>query len=141
MPPSHLPPPPPPPQLCTDFTLKVLNGSLLATSLPTTTYCFILQFPHNEPGRHLDRHTHISYNLDRDENLRLLICNTVSNTKSSYYDNLLFLSLFLSTLQALSSADPDQMIQGLHSFPAKLTAQQSVYLQWVGACSCGTDRK
>ena len=37
----------------------------------------------------------------------------------------------LSTLQALNSADPDQMIQGLHSSLAKLTAQFTVSLQWV----------
>ena len=37
----------------------------------------------------------------------------------------------LSTLQALNSADPEQMIQGLHSSFAKLTAQSSVSLQWV----------
>ena len=37
----------------------------------------------------------------------------------------------LSTLQALNSADPDQMIQRLHSSFAKLTAQFSVSLQWV----------
>ena len=37
----------------------------------------------------------------------------------------------LSTLQALNSADPDQMIQGLHSSLAKLTAQFPVSLQWV----------
>ena len=37
----------------------------------------------------------------------------------------------LSTLQALNSADPDQMIQGLHSCLAKLTAQFSLSLQWV----------
>ena len=36
----------------------------------------------------------------------------------------------LSTLQALNSADPDQMIQGLHSSLAKLTAQFTVSLQW-----------
>ena len=39
----------------------------------------------------------------------------------------------LSTLQALNSADPDQMIQGLHSSLAKLTAQFTVSLQWVPA--------
>ena len=39
----------------------------------------------------------------------------------------------VSTLQALNSADPDQMIQGLHSFFAKLTAHFSVSLQWVPA--------
>ena len=39
----------------------------------------------------------------------------------------------LSTLQALNSADPDQMIQGMHSSLAKLTAQFSVSLQWVPA--------
>ena len=39
----------------------------------------------------------------------------------------------MSTLQALNSADPDQMIQGLHSSLAKLTAQHSVSLQWVPA--------
>ena len=39
----------------------------------------------------------------------------------------------LSTLQALNSADPDQMIQGLHSSLVKLTAQFPVSLQWVPA--------
>ena len=39
----------------------------------------------------------------------------------------------MSTLQALNSADPDQMIQGLHSSLAMLTAQFSVSLQWVPA--------
>ena len=39
----------------------------------------------------------------------------------------------LSTLQALNSADPDQMIQGMHSSLAKLAAQFSVFLQWVPA--------
>ena len=39
----------------------------------------------------------------------------------------------LSTLQALNSADPDQMIQGLHSSLAKLTAQFTVSLQWAPA--------
>ena len=39
----------------------------------------------------------------------------------------------LSTLQALNSADPDQMIQGLHSSLAKLTAQFLVSLHWVPA--------
>ena len=39
----------------------------------------------------------------------------------------------LSTLQALNSADPDQMIQRLHSSLAKLTAQFSVSLLWVPA--------
>ena len=39
----------------------------------------------------------------------------------------------LSTLQALNSADPDQMIQGLHSSLAKLTVQFTVSLQWVPA--------
>ena len=39
----------------------------------------------------------------------------------------------LSTLQALNSADLDQMIQGLHSSLAKLTAQFTVSLQWVPA--------
>ena len=37
----------------------------------------------------------------------------------------------LSTLQALNSSDPDQMIQGLHSSLVKLTAQFTVSLQWV----------
>ena len=37
----------------------------------------------------------------------------------------------LSTLQALNSADPDQMIQGLHTSLVKLTAQFTVSLQWV----------
>ena len=39
----------------------------------------------------------------------------------------------LSTLQALNSADPEQMIHGLHSSLAKLTAQFSVSHQWVPA--------
>ena len=39
----------------------------------------------------------------------------------------------LSTLKALNSADPDQMIQGLDSSLAKLTAHHSVSLQWVPA--------
>ena len=39
----------------------------------------------------------------------------------------------LSTLQSLNSADPDQMIQGLHSSLTKLTAQFSVSLQWMPA--------
>ena len=44
----------------------------------------------------------------------------------------------LSTLQVLNSADPDQIIQGLHSSLAKLTVHS---IPPVGACSCGTDRK
>ena len=39
----------------------------------------------------------------------------------------------LSTLQALNTADPNQMIKGLHSSLAKLTAQFSVSPQWVPA--------
>ena len=39
----------------------------------------------------------------------------------------------LSTLQALNSADPDQITQDLHSSLAKLTAQFTVSLQWVPA--------
>ena len=39
----------------------------------------------------------------------------------------------LSTLQALNSADPDQIIQSQYSSLAKLTAQFSVSLQWVPA--------
>ena len=39
----------------------------------------------------------------------------------------------LSTLQALNSAEPGQMIQGLHSSLAKLTAQCAVSHQWVPA--------
>ena len=39
----------------------------------------------------------------------------------------------LSTLQALNSTDPDQMIQGLHSSLAKLRARFSVSLQWMRA--------
>ena len=39
----------------------------------------------------------------------------------------------LLTLQALDTADPDQMIQGLHPSTTKLTAQFSVSLQWVPA--------
>ena len=37
----------------------------------------------------------------------------------------------LLTLQALNSADPDQMVQGLQSSLAKVTVQFSVSLQWV----------
>ena len=47
--------------------------------------------------------------------------------------NIAIFSDSLSTLQALNSADPDQMIQGLHSSLAKLTAQFTVSLQWVPA--------
>ena len=39
----------------------------------------------------------------------------------------------LSNFPALDLADPDQMIQGLHFPLAKLTAQFSVFLQWVHA--------
>ena len=39
----------------------------------------------------------------------------------------------VSTLQVLNSADPNQMIQGLHSSLAKPTAQFSISLQWVPA--------
>ena len=39
----------------------------------------------------------------------------------------------MSTRQALNSADPDQMIQGLQSSLVKLTAQFPVSLQWVPA--------
>ena len=41
------------------------------------------------------------------------------------------IAIFTDSLQALNSADPDQMIQGLHSSHAKLTAQFTVSLQWV----------
>ena len=47
--------------------------------------------------------------------------------------NIAIFTVSLPTLQALNSADPDQMIQGLHSSLAKLTAQFSVFLQWVPA--------
>ena len=39
----------------------------------------------------------------------------------------------LLVLQALNSADPYQMIQGLHSSLAKLISQSSISLQWVPA--------
>ena len=48
--------------------------------------------------------------------------------------NIAIFTDFLSALQALNSADPDQMFQGLHSSHAMLTAQFSVSLHWVPAC-------
>ena len=42
-------------------------------------------------------------------------------------------SSYRAEIQALNSADPEQMIQGLHSSLAKLTAQFSVSFQWVPA--------
>ena len=47
--------------------------------------------------------------------------------------NIAIFTYSLSTLQALNSADPDQMIQGLHSSLAKLTAQFPASLRWVPA--------
>ena len=47
--------------------------------------------------------------------------------------NIAIFSDSLSILQALNSVYPDQMIQGLHSSLAKLTAQFSVSLRWVPA--------
>ena len=43
------------------------------------------------------------------------------------------ITIFTDSLSTLNSADPGQMIQGLHNFLAKLTAQNSVSLQWVPA--------
>ena len=51
----------------------------------------------------------------------------------AFMGNIAIFTDSLSTLQALNSADPDQMIQGLHSSLAKLTAQHSVSLQWMPA--------
>ena len=45
--------------------------------------------------------------------------------------NVAIFTVSLSTLQALNSAVPDQMIQGLHSSLAELTVQRSVSLQSV----------
>ena len=47
--------------------------------------------------------------------------------------NIVIFTDSLSALQALNSADPDQMIQGLRSSLTKLTAQFTVSLKWVPA--------
>ena len=63
----------------------------------------------------------------------LAICTAAEHLLESgkQMGNIAIFTDYLSTLQALNSADPDQMIQGLHSSLAKLTAQHSVSLQWV----------
>ena len=63
----------------------------------------------------------------------LAICTAVGHLLESRkkMGNIAIFTDSRSTLQALNSADPDQMIQGLHSSLAKLTAQFSVSLQWV----------
>ena len=48
-------------------------------------------------------------------------------------ENITIFTDSLSNPQALNSADPEQMIQGLHSSFAKLSAQFSVSLPWVPA--------
>ena len=65
----------------------------------------------------------------------LAICTAAEHLleSSEKRGNIAIFTDSLSTLQALNSADPDQMIQGLHSSLAKLTAQFSVSLQWVPA--------
>ena len=65
----------------------------------------------------------------------LTICTAAEHLLESgkQMGNIAIFTNFLSTLQALNSADPDQMTQGLHPSPAKLTAQHSVSLQWVPA--------
>ena len=65
----------------------------------------------------------------------LAICTAAEHLVESgkQMGNVAIFTDYLSTLQALNSADPDQMIQGLHSSLAKLTAQFSVFLQWVPA--------
>ena len=65
----------------------------------------------------------------------LAICTAAEHLLQSgkQMGNITIFTDSLSTLQALNSADPDQMIQGLHSCLAKLTAQHSVSLLWVPA--------
>ena len=48
-------------------------------------------------------------------------------------ENITIFTDSLSTLQVLNTANPDQIIQGLHSSLAKLTAQFPVSLLWVPA--------
>ena len=61
----------------------------------------------------------------------LAICTAAEHLLESgkQMGNIAIFTNSLSTLQALNSADPDQMIQGLHSSLAKLTALHSVSLQ------------
>ena len=65
----------------------------------------------------------------------LAICTAAEHLLESgkHMGNVVIFTDSLSTLQALNSADPDQMIQGLYCSLAKLTAQFSVSLQWVSA--------
>ena len=65
----------------------------------------------------------------------LAICRTAEHLLESgkQMGNITIFTDSLSTLQALNSADPDQMIQDLLSSLAKLTALHSVSLQWVPA--------
>ena len=73
--------------------------------------------------------------VDRTAPEILAICTAAEHVLESR-DKMGNIAIFTdsqSTLQALNSADPDQMVQGLHSSLAKLTAQFSVSLQWVPA--------
>ena len=65
----------------------------------------------------------------------LAICTAAEHLLESVkkMENIDIFTDSLSTLQSLNSADPDQIIQGLHSSLAKLTAQLSVFLLWVPA--------
>ena len=65
----------------------------------------------------------------------LAICTAAEHLLESRKNmgNIAIFTDSLSALQALNSANPDQMIQGLHSSLAKLTAQFTVSLQWVPA--------
>ena len=65
----------------------------------------------------------------------LAICTAAQHPLESgkHMGNIAIFIDSLPTLQVLNSADPDQMIQGLHSSLAKLTAQYAVSLQWVSA--------
>ena len=65
----------------------------------------------------------------------LAICTAAEHLLESgkQMGNIAIFTDSLSTLQALNSADPVQMIQGLHSSLAKPTAQHSLSLQWVPA--------
>ena len=65
----------------------------------------------------------------------LAICTAAEHLLQSMkkMGNIAIFTDSLSTLQALNSADPIQMIQGLHSSLVKMTAQFTVSLQWVPA--------
>ena len=91
-----------------------------------------------------------------DYRVEILAICTAAEHLSERVRNIAIFTDSLLTLEVLSSADPDQMIQGLHPSLAKLTAQFSVPRPPppplpspphthtpppVGACSCGTDRK